>query len=393
MGCNASILSPLPRKTPPAAAAASASLLGEAAALRPDIERATVVVKAGAEGRRVMEAKAEHEDLELGAPLAKACAAEESGFCRHTAQAVRDRILLSRDTHTYASEFFRHRYFLLSVPSVVLAATVGVVEVVVPGDGPWRKAAVATLSAVNTCLITVSNMYGFQSVKDQHFQAAKMYSGLLTEFDYSVWFPGQENQDVLEKALKVYLEHAQKRIAELVTHLPPVPMFIHEQVKRQHQGGARSYDPAFYIQDPALESFRGFMDLMPALGAASVAMWDLVGSEDGSRNLPQGVAMAIFALQCVIWIAVSSPPPDGSKHSVIASAYGMLFGPEGVASVALLTWSFVYLLRRSDLWQLAFALPQSFALLFAVAQRRPRGDYTAVGGPDGGLQGFERELR
>merc|ERR1719229_1439481 len=109
------------------------------------------------------------------AAAAKAHADVELALVR----ALRDRIAKSRNQHNAAAEHYKHLYMMLAVPSVVMAAAIGVVEVVIPGDGPWRKTTVAIVSALNTCLLTISNMYGFQSVKDQHFQAAKLYSTLL----------------------------------------------------------------------------------------------------------------------------------------------------------------------------------------------------------------------
>jgi len=293
----------------------------------------------------------------------------EPSEVRNLAKSLRERLQMSRDQHAYASEFFRHRYFLLAVPSVVLAALIGVVEVVVPGDGPWRKATVAVMSAVNTCILTITHMYGFQTQQEQHFQAAKTYATLVTEFDFAVWYPGYSDPAVMQKALASYLVVAEKKTKDLSANMPPVPTFIIQQVHRRSVdlgdtlGGGE-------VTDPGLARLRRIVDFLPALGSASVASKDFFGSGDTQHQI-QGVAMAIFACQCVIWNTMRLSRIQSAHHPCF-SAYTMLLGPAGVVAMGLLTWSLVLLVRKGDLWQLTYAVPSVISTCFAMAQARPK---------------------
>jgi len=291
------------------------------------------------------------------------------------AEELRCRLMLSRDQNALAAEHFKHLYFLFAVPSVIMASLIGVIEVVVPGDGPWRRMIVAVVSAANTCLLTISNMYSFQSVKDQHNSAAKMYSSLLIEFDYSVWFPGQQSPENMAKALENFLGHAEKRINELDGHVPPVPLWIIEQVQDKRR---RSEANRFGVVDPNMTRLLNLIDFGPVLGAASVAMHELLrfrrpGEEQVTYHF--AIANALYAIQLVIFLGLSESSRNGHRSrnpSACSSIYAMLFGSSGVAAMLMMTWSCVEL-ARGDLWTLAFVGTQALALFFDFAQpRRPQ---------------------
>jgi len=260
-------------------------------------------------------------------------------------------------------------YMMLAVPSVVMAAAIGVIEVVVPGDGPCRKIIVSIVSALNTCLLTISNMYGFQSVKDQHFQAAKLYSTLLNEFDYTIWFPAQQDPNSIQDTMKAYLAKVEKKTSELASQMPPIPIFILEQVRIAN--GTRS------VVDPSINRLDRFLDSLPALGAASLGVWQLTRPSVEPTAQYHAGALFVYAFQTAVWLEALNNQEETDEagesgcRSICGAAMMKFFGSHGIVAIAMLTWS-ISRLMNDDLTQLLFILPQGFALLSSLQHRSRR---------------------
>lgn len=305
-------------------------------------------------------------------------------------KALRDRIALSRNRHSAAAEHYKHLYMMLAVPSVVMAAAIGVIEVVVPGQGMWRKTTVTLVSAMNTCLLTIANMYGFQSVKDQHFQAAKLYSALLNEFDYTIWFPAQQDPESIEPTVKAYLSKVEKKTSELAGQTPPVPIFILQQVKLT--------EDAQTVVDPNLERLWNLLNFTPALASASLGVWECARG-GVQQSHAHAAALFAFAFQNVFWMEVMGGPngyctDQGAGWGTnLAAAFMKFLGPRGVVAAAMMTWSCSRLID-GDLSQIVYVVPQALTLLIGFQRHspgRPHGGGEAEG--EGEAEGRAAALR
>jgi len=192
----------------------------------------------------------------------------------------------------------------------------------------------------------------------------------LNEFDYTIWFPAQQDPNSIQETVKVYLAKVEKKTSELASQMPPIPIFILEQVRHAH--GPRS------VVDPTIIRIDGFLDLLPALGAASLGVWELTRPAVDPKVQYHAGALFAYAFQTAVWLEARQSQEDAEDagdaggRSCCGSAMMKFFGSHGIVAVGMLTWS-ISRLMEDDLTQLLFILPQAFALLSSMQYRGRRG--------------------
>merc|ERR1719253_384125 len=82
------------------------------------------------------------------------------------------------------------------------------------------------IGSVNACLLAIVYMSGFESLRDRHAETAKLYSSLLHDFDYKVWYPGQRCGDSLQSGPEEFLKMCDKVVGALASQVPAVPAHI-----------------------------------------------------------------------------------------------------------------------------------------------------------------------
>lgn len=139
---------------------------------------------------------------------------------------LRSRLALSQSMHEEAAKQFAWRFQAISVTSVCLAASAGVIEAAIPNVYA-KKLALISVSAFNTVLLTVANMKGYQSLKDRHAEAAQTYASIVSELDYKVIFPCRNHSwyGSTEK-LDETLNDLAANIRDLAHKAPPVVLSV-----------------------------------------------------------------------------------------------------------------------------------------------------------------------
>eukprot|EP00440_Ansanella_granifera_P039939 gb/GFBE01043318.1/.p1 GENE.gb/GFBE01043318.1/~~gb/GFBE01043318.1/.p1 ORF type:complete len:365 (+),score=50.68 gb/GFBE01043318.1/:1-1095(+) len=147
------------------------------------------------------------------------------------AQAVRQKLQTHSQLHSDASTYYRRLFLCLVIPSMILAVMVPIIEGLTQSDVEWRRTTVLLVGASNACLLAIMHMSGFDSLRDRHAETAKLYTSLVHDFDYKVWYPGQKCGESMHSNLQEFLKICDKVVGALASQTPTLPGHIKEPLE------------------------------------------------------------------------------------------------------------------------------------------------------------------
>lgn len=165
---------------------------------------------------------------------------------------IRSRLRMYRDRHLQAAAEAAFYYNFMTIPSVVFSASTTIISSLWPeGDGTSQfdgRLVLALVSSLNTVIISVSALFGFQGKKETHGQAGKLYETLLTALEYRVQYyltAAQEGTNLhegesfekIDSELKLFMLDCEKQIKSIDSNVPVVPRHIKELVAASYRAG------------------------------------------------------------------------------------------------------------------------------------------------------------
>jgi len=90
-------------------------------------------------------------------------------------------LCMKRDLHMLAHKKYKRRYYSFMTPTLIISAAITCIQLAWPDSGLGglqKSTIVAILSAINTVLIALTQMFEFQSLKDAHLTAGKAFNSL-----------------------------------------------------------------------------------------------------------------------------------------------------------------------------------------------------------------------
>lgn len=135
--------------------------------------------------------------------------------------------------HSKAENYFRKRFHLLAVCSLVATCTGPIIEVLEAHmDSQLEVKLLKTFASVVAILMVgLQNMMGYQTKADLHFKAADEFDDVRACFDYEVWYQcatlDMESAEGVKTAfnkLKDWLKDKAERIEEVQQKTPAVPL-------------------------------------------------------------------------------------------------------------------------------------------------------------------------
>lgn len=181
-----------------------------------------------------------------------------------------DTLQLESVRHQVAADYYTKLYYLIQFPTLILSASVAVVDPLWPEEGILgikSTAIVSIIAGANTCLISLVQLLELQSLKEQHSQASKLYAVLKATDEFGVYLPvlfsaadlrvvsklgaGDEDtnsssprnnlpdsdrdgdrdaEEQLEQKIKEFIKDMEKKLSSTKQQVAPVPLFIQQKI-------------------------------------------------------------------------------------------------------------------------------------------------------------------
>lgn len=143
-----------------------------------------------------------------------------------SAAEVRQKLDMFLRRHSEAASYYKRLFWFFAVATISMAVTIPMIEGLTTNETSGRRPLVMLVGSVNACLLAIVYMCGFDSLRDRHAETAKLYTSLLHDFDYKVWYPGQRCKESLQTGLEEFLRLCDKVVGALASQVPAVPPHI-----------------------------------------------------------------------------------------------------------------------------------------------------------------------
>jgi hypothetical protein len=210
---------------------------------------------------------------------------------------IRRNLDLHQSRHEAAGDYYDFWYFATFFPTVGLAAAIPLIEVMPleeeENGKEYKSMAIVCIGILNTLLIALSAMAGFQSRKDQHRASAKEFEQLIHTFDNQVLYPARNNSQAAESIITEHMPRVRGKTDDLVSKSPPVPQYVRKKFDNKEfaggtGGGMRPMDGAMS------PNYGGMTQNMGGMAQQNYQQnYDQNWSPPGAPSAPQNNAPAL----------------------------------------------------------------------------------------------------
>ena len=147
------------------------------------------------------------------------------------------KLLRRRDLYTHAGDHYRRWYRCLTIPTLILTASTGLVssawpeaenEEVAEQWKTYRTFIVSSLSAMATVLVSVNSLLKYESTHIAFFKAAQQCDTLSTKIGFISQYNVVRKKDL---EIQSIMSQVEKDLIEISSYVPPIPSWLIKQFR------------------------------------------------------------------------------------------------------------------------------------------------------------------
>lgn len=143
--------------------------------------------------------------------------------------------LLERQTvYSYCSSYYGKRYFLLTIPSIVVTTAISVLGAVWPYDGDVAtvgRVIISLLGACATVLTATNALFQYQSKMEIFGNAAQQIDGMVARLNFLTKY--RMGERISRTELQTIISGIEDKLNEVRTKVPPIPNSLYLAGVRQ----------------------------------------------------------------------------------------------------------------------------------------------------------------
>lgn len=141
---------------------------------------------------------------------------------------LRSKLLRRRDLYTFAGDHYQWLYQMLTIPTIVLTASTGLIsaawgDCAQEGAMISRTVVISGLSAIATVLVSVNSLLKYESTHLTFFRAAQQCDTLSTKIGFLGSYNIVAKQD---QEIQSIMSAVEKDLVEISSSVPPISEWL-----------------------------------------------------------------------------------------------------------------------------------------------------------------------
>lgn len=140
-------------------------------------------------------------------------------------QELRQNLLERQTVYSYCASYYGKRYYMLTIPSIVVTTAISVLGAVWPYDNGEVETAgrviISLLGALATVLTAVLALFRFQSKMDIFYNASQQIDGMVSRLSFLTKY--RMGERISRNELQGIISGIEDKLNEVRTKVPPIP--------------------------------------------------------------------------------------------------------------------------------------------------------------------------
>jgi len=191
-------------------------------------------------------------------------------------QELRQNLLERQTVYSYCASYYGRRYYMLTIPSIVVTTAISVLGAVWPYDNGETETAgrviISLLGALATVLTAVLALFRFQSKMDIFYNAAQQIDGMVSRLSFLTKY--RMGERITRNELQSIISGIEDKLTEVRTKVPPIPNDLYRAgcLEEDNMSELRTKREQTHVRKTGwTESSQVLPDAAPAEGEAPVS--------------------------------------------------------------------------------------------------------------------------